>query len=311
MAKRGHVLCDADNFVDDMINAWKSSRLNDVELSLSDGSKVQANKFVLASRSKYFATMFYGSLKHDGTVPLTWCSKTSMEKVLDFISVGDVDIGDLKIMDLLELLEAARLLCLDVLYKFVESFIDSRFASDGEMSPGNALMALDYAISKQLESVTTWILQFIDRNILDFGKVKPEEAGVLTTNGLITLLGYKSSANRIDMLKFFVIWKEMNQDATIDITQYVKVEELNVKELKVARAHKIFPAEEIMDNLEMIATDYEAMIRVKDQEIQEHKATIRAKEQEIRSLLFQAHSFTKEVKLYVRKTGIMFKRSKM
>ena len=61
----------------------------------------------------------------------------------------------------------------------------------------------------------------------------------------------------------------------------------------------------------MIATDYEARIRVKDQEIQEHKATIRAKEQEIRSLLFRPHSFMKEVKLHVRKTGTMFERSKM
>ena len=115
-----HVLRNEENYLTNFKRTYDSSdsgRYNDVEFSLSDGSKLKANKFVLASQSEYFDTMFYGSLKHNDSVPFKWCSKTSMEKVLDFLSFGVVDIGDMKIMELLELLEAARLMCLEVLYK--------------------------------------------------------------------------------------------------------------------------------------------------------------------------------------------------
>ena len=71
-------------------------------------------------------------------------------------------------MELLELLELARLMCLEVLYKFVEScvkrFIDLPPASDERMPSDQALMALDFALVKLFENVTPWLLQFIDRN---------------------------------------------------------------------------------------------------------------------------------------------------
>ena len=43
-----------------------NGRYNDVEFILADGSNLEANKFLLASQSKYFDAMFYGSLKHEG-----------------------------------------------------------------------------------------------------------------------------------------------------------------------------------------------------------------------------------------------------
>merc|ERR1719466_357804 len=101
-----------------------SGRFNDVEFSLSDGSELKANKFILATQSEYFATMFYGSLKHEKTVPMKWCTKTTMEKILAFLSVGKVDIGDLDVMELLELMEAARLMFLEKLFNFVEEYVE-------------------------------------------------------------------------------------------------------------------------------------------------------------------------------------------
>jgi len=263
-----HVLCDEGNHHTNIINTYDTSdsgRFNDVEFTLSNGSKLRANKFILASQSEYFETMFYGSLKHGEKVPLKWCSKSSMEKVLAFLSVGKVDIGDLEIMELLELLEAARLMCLEVLHKFVESFvkrfINSPSASDGKMPPVQALMALDFALVKQFENVTPWLLQFIDINIKDFMKAKPEEIGVLSANGMIILLGFDGSAKRIDLLTFFVAWKETGQEPGIEIAQYVKLEELNAQELKIARASKLYPVAEITDNLERIVMDHEITIK--------------------------------------------------
>jgi len=177
-----------------------SGRYNDVEFSLSDGSKLKANKYILASQSEYFDTMFYGSIKHGRTVPLQWCSKTSMEKVLSFLSVGIVEIGDLEIMELLELLEASRLMCLENLDNFVEAHVKHYFDSsfNEKMSLVQVLMALDFALVKHFESITTWLLKFIDEHIKHIMKVVPEGVGVISANGMIILLGYEGSAKRMD-----------------------------------------------------------------------------------------------------------------
>ena len=126
-AKDKNVFNNEKTHYSNIQSAFDSSdagRYNDVEFSLSDGSELKANKFILATQSEYFAKMFYGSLKHEKTIPLKWCTKTTMEKILAFLSVGKVDIGDLEIMELLELMEAARLMCLENLFKFVEAYVE-------------------------------------------------------------------------------------------------------------------------------------------------------------------------------------------
>jgi len=261
-----------------------SGRYNDVEFSLSDGSKLMANKFILATQSEYFDTMFYGSLKHDKTVPLKWCSKTSMEKVLAFLSVGKVEIGDLEIMELLELMEAARLMCLENLSNFVEvyvkHFVDP--TSNEKIPLVQALMALDFALVKHFESVTTWLLKFIDKNIKDFIQARPEEAGVLSTNGMVILLGYEGSAKRIDLLAFFTVWKETNQDSGIEIAKYVKLEELNAQELKIARTSNLYPISEITNNLERIVSGYEKIMNETNAKVANQNLMIRGKDAEIK-----------------------------
>jgi len=260
-----HIFNNEKDCLTNFQNAYDTSdsgRYNDVEFSLSDGSRLKANKFVLASQSKYFDTMFYGSLKHDGNVPLKWCSKASLMKVFDFLSVGKVDIGDLGIMELLELLEAARLMCLVNLSQFVESYAKHLIESStvGKIPPVQAVMALDFAIVKHFENVTNCLLQFIDENMKDYMNVRPEEVGVLSTNGMIVLLGYEGTAKRIDLLKFFLVWKEGSQDSGIEIAQFIKLQDLNAQELKTARVSDLYPLAEITNNLEKIVLEYETTI---------------------------------------------------
>jgi len=281
-----------------------SGRYNDVEFTLSDGSKLRANKFILATQSDYFDTMFYGSLKHGKVVPLKWCSKTTMEKVLAFLSVGKVDIGDLEIMELLELMEAARLMCVENLFNFVEAYVEQFVGSSSgywifnemTMPPVQALMALDFALVKHLESVTNWLLKFIDRNIKNFMKVGPEEAGVLSVNGMTILLEYEGTAKRIDLLAFFIVWKEAVEYSGIEISQYVKLEELNAQELKLARTSNLYSLSEITDKLERIVAEcgttinetkvtvrnLKKMIEEKDYEIEDKDSEIKDKDYEIK-----------------------------
>ena len=91
--------------------------------------------------------------------------------------------------------------------------------------------------------------------------MRSEEAGVLSANGMIILLGFEGSAKRIDLLTFFIAWKEASQDSAIEIAQYVKLEELNAQELKIARASNLYSLSEITDNLERIVSEYGTTIK--------------------------------------------------
>ena len=149
-------------------------------------------------------------------------------------------------------------------------------------------MALDFALVKHFESITTWLLKFIDEHIKHIMKVGPEGVGVLSANGMIILLGYEGSAKRIDVLSFFIIWKEASQDSGIDIAKYVKLEKLNPRELRIARASNLYSSTEITDNLERIVAETTAevkslnqMIVTKDYEIEDKENEIEEKENEI------------------------------
>merc|ERR1719397_592385 len=149
-------------------------------------------------------------------------------------------------------------------------------------------MALDFSLVKQFEIVPVWLVSFIDRNIKDFMKVSPEEAGVLSVKGIIILLEHEGIAKKIDLLTFFIIWKEAVEDSGIEISKYVKLEELNAQELKLARASNLYSLSEITDNLERIVAEYgttiektEAKVKNLNQMIADKDDEIEGKEMEI------------------------------
>merc|ERR1739844_738764 len=195
-------------------------------------------------------------------------------------------------------------MCLENLFNFVEVYVEQFIAdpySYDKMSSVQCLMALDFSFVKQFENVPVWLLSFIDRNIKDFITVRPEEAGVLSVNGMLILLGYEGTARRIDLLAFFIVWKEAVGDSGIEISQYVKLEELNAQELKFARASNLYSLSETTDNLERIVTEYgttinetkakvrnlKQMIEDKDNEIEEKDDEIEEKNSEIEDLNFK------------------------
>lgn len=68
-----------------------------------------------------------------------------MKKILDFLSFGKVNIADLEIMELMELLEATRLMCLelDSLFRSIETQLRHFIDLNKDQMPTKTLMALD------------------------------------------------------------------------------------------------------------------------------------------------------------------------
>ena len=269
-----YMIDNEENFLDSLRIAYsvEDIRFNDVEFSLAGGARAGANKYLLASQSQYFEAMFYGngSVKDESIVNLEWCSKTSMKKILDFLSTGKVNIGDLEILELLELVEAARQMGLENLSKKLECYVRTFTSSKRrmQMSSVNVLKGLDYALQNKFENITSWFLQYIDQNFQDFLTLKPEEAGNLSSIAMIKLLGFEGEAKRIDLLTFYVTWKKAgnrnDEEANIDISQHIRLCELNAEELKTVRCYEMFPAEDIIDNLERIVAENQVAMKEKD-----------------------------------------------
>ena len=95
---------------------------------------------------------------------------------------------------------------------------------------------------------------------------------------MVILLGFEGSAKRIDLLTFFLVWKEAGQDSGIEIAKYVKLEELNAQELIIARASNLYPLAEITDNLERIVIEYEITIKEAKAKVVDHDVMIKKKD---------------------------------
>ena len=118
---------DEEKILEDLTVVYRDGLFNDITLTLSDNVHIDTNKFMLACRSPFFATMLFGGHKNTigHNVTLDCCDSKIMKKVLDFIWNGAVELADMDIRSLLDLLETSRMMCLDSLNKGVEEYLES------------------------------------------------------------------------------------------------------------------------------------------------------------------------------------------
>ena len=250
--------------------AYSDGRYHDVKFRMEDGSELGANKFLLASQSTYFDTMFFGSLKHeDEIVPLEWCNGKCFKKMLDFISLGKTDISELKLLELLELLEATRLMCIEKLFEETEKYVLNSILNDRKdsLTCQHALEAFNYAVSKRLENVQLLLESIIDENLTKILELEPRELGILSRSAMEAILEYDGNTPKKHLLTLFVSWQLVSDQSEIDVSQFIKLDMLEIGELKQARHLEIFSKEDIMDQ-------YEMKIAKLQENLEEYKKTI-------------------------------------
>ena len=83
---------DKDNILEDLAVAHREGLFSDITITLSDNVEISTNKFMLACRSPFFATMLFGGLntEKEDKVALDCCDSNIMRKVLDYIWYGTV-----------------------------------------------------------------------------------------------------------------------------------------------------------------------------------------------------------------------------
>ena len=122
-----HILDGRDKFVEDILQLLKKGSSIDVRIILEDG-EILANKDVLSTRCEYFATMFSNNeVKFiegvTNSVDMSHCSKVIMEKIINYLFSGRMKFNDLKLDQLLKLMNMASLMLLDDVFVNAENFI--------------------------------------------------------------------------------------------------------------------------------------------------------------------------------------------
>ena len=120
-----NILRCKDKFVSDMLRMLEVGSTNDVKIILEDG-EIFANKDVLSARCDYFATCVSNKKFIEGntiTIDLSHCSKVIMEKIVHYLFIGEVDLQDLSLIQLINLMNMATMMLLDELLASTENFV--------------------------------------------------------------------------------------------------------------------------------------------------------------------------------------------
>ena len=64
------VFLDKDKFLEDVSKAHRQGLYSNITFTLSDGVEISTNKFMLACRSPFFATMLFGELKESSSTKI-------------------------------------------------------------------------------------------------------------------------------------------------------------------------------------------------------------------------------------------------
>merc|ERR1719318_1975229 len=120
---------------------------------------------MLACRIPYFATLLSSNLTdHSSDLSLSVCSSDIFKKILDFVWEGEVLLSDMSISTLLDLLEAARFFCIDLLVDGVEKHVKHQVQSE-QVDFASTLVALEFSISHNFPEIVNTVLAFVDQNI--------------------------------------------------------------------------------------------------------------------------------------------------
>jgi len=254
-----------ESVLEDLTTAHREGLFDDITLTLSDGVKLSTNRFMLACRSPFFATMLYGGLQDSSSdkIEITACDSGIMGRVLDFMWVGRVTLSDMDIPELLDLLETSRLMCLDSLTLGVNNFL-KELISFKKIEFEDCLDALDFATFHKFENLTECLLKYIRKN-LESVRLLPRFK-MLCSDSILGILLYEGIESRaVDLFTAFTVWAEDKDDLPENIrTQLIRSFDLRsftrAEIQTIVRPTKFFKDQDVFDVLQEKYDQIEAMV---------------------------------------------------
>jgi len=245
---------DLDYFFSDISKAYRNNEFSDVSFILSDGVTIETNRWMLALRSQYFATRFLFHGEGHSEKVVMECDSTIFRLLLDYIWEGKVTFSHLELQQILELLDNARLMCLERLVLSIQDYL-STIVDSGELDHGDCWTLLDLCANHRFEKLLNSVLKFIDSNF----KLCSSQPNILklSADAIFILLENKNrTAEEIDIFHFLNLWikNQPSPVAAISKTSLLAMVDLAaIKEehlVRFVRGSGLYEDKEICDALE-------------------------------------------------------------
>jgi len=277
---RNGLLDDKENLLSDVSEAFKNGLYNDITFNMSDEVRISSNKFVLASRVPFFSTMLFGGLADNlssNLVPLKCCDSTIFNQILKFVFEGEISFSDLNMQSLLDLLETARLFCIDSLVDGIVDYLNYLLEC-WKVDFKDCLVALDFTINHKFTAASELFLDFIDKNLSSISSLP--EFNDLSESSVKMLLKYdRKISTEIERFEAFAKWLENKETIAVNVKNEMlswfdlrKFEKYDL--VRTVRKTNLFQDKEICDVLEEHLVKLEDMLHSKNVTIEEQRQVI-------------------------------------
>jgi len=193
----------------------RNNKFSDVSLILSDGVTIETNRWMLALRSQYFADMFLFPGEGHSEKMVMECDSKTFRLLLDYIWEGKVTFSHLELQQILELLDNARLMCLERLVVGIQDYI-STILNSRELVLEDCWTLLNFCANRRFEKLQNSVLKFIVINF-ELCSSKPNILK-LSADAIFTLLENKNrTVEEIYIFHFLNLWIK-NQPSPIAAT---------------------------------------------------------------------------------------------
>jgi len=204
MVERNGVFDDVEFFVADISNAYRNQMFTDVTFVLSDGVAMKTNRFMLAWRSQYFASKLL-ALKEDDAKVVMNCDSKIFQILLDYMWEGRVDLSNLKLQQLLDLMENAQMMCLERLVGNVQEYL-SYLLEFGQLELNEYWAVLQFCSDKNFGKILVSAMKFIETNFNTICSSKTNFVK-LSKDTIVTLFKKENrTVGEIDIFKALTIW---------------------------------------------------------------------------------------------------------
>eukprot|EP00092_Neocalanus_flemingeri_P025814 GFUD01027980.1.p1 GENE.GFUD01027980.1~~GFUD01027980.1.p1 ORF type:complete len:354 (-),score=61.57 GFUD01027980.1:63-1124(-) len=164
--KKG-IFAKKDHLLSDVSKVYREGLYSDITFIMADDVSVSTNRFMLACRVPYFATLLFGELsvnQPDNSVTLNCCNSETFQQIMNYVWEGEISFSELNLQSLLDLLETSRFFCLEPLVEGVLEYLEYLLDSQ-KVESTDCLAALDFLILHNFARASDLFLAFIDQNL--------------------------------------------------------------------------------------------------------------------------------------------------
>jgi len=246
---------DQDFFMQNISDAYQTKRFTDIFFVLSDGVTIDTNRYMLAWRSEYFASMLFGGLKEGNSEKVVLqCSSQIFRLLLDYIWEGKVDVSNLSLHPLLDLMENARMMCLERLVGSIEGYL-AHLLESGQVDLGESLILLNFCVLNKFEGIENLALKFVDLNLVSL--TTQEHFPKLSSASILSILkNEERKASELEVFKAVLGWMKgqkipvpnSTKTAMLSLVNLVSISSIYL--LKIVRKSGLYDDKAICDALE-------------------------------------------------------------